>query len=362
MANPATLKDLGKSPEEVIGKTDADFIGGDAGERIMANDRQVMAGGETLVFEEIPHPEGDQRVYLSTKSPYRDVHGNVIGLIGISRDITERKRAEEELDMLVQKRTVELSLALEKLRVETAERLQAVEELRRKEQLLIQQNRLAAMGEMLVNISHQWRQPLNVLGLILQELTRSYQRGSLTAELLDARTHRAQQVILHMSQTIDDFRNFLSPDKMKASFNVKEVVETTLFMFRDSLKEILVDVHLMAEEDLFIEGYRNEYAQTIMNILINARDVFHERKVPHPRLTIMILRQNGKSVVTFADNAGGIASDVMGKIFDPYFTTKAPDKGTGIGLFMSKMIIERNMNGSLSVRNTEEGAEFRIEV
>ncbi|MBT1073607.1 sensor histidine kinase [Pelotalea chapellei] len=283
-------------------------------------------------------------------------------LLALEQSERRLQKAKDELDVRVQDRTELLSNALEKLLVESTERLQVAEELRRKEQLLMQQNRLAAMGEMLVSISHQWRQPLNVLGLILQELNRSYQRGTVTSEFVEVRVSRAKQVITHMSQTIDDFRNFLNPDKIKVLFTVKDVVETTLSMVEGSFKEIMANVKLIAEDNVFIEGYRNEYAQAVMNILVNARDVFKERDVAHPQLTITISTENGRSVVTFADNAGGIAGNVMGRIFDPYFTTKAPDKGTGIGLFMSKMIIERNMNGSLSVRNTDEGAEFRIEV
>ena len=287
----------------------------------------------------------------------------------LEKEMDERRRGEEELrkskdelEERVRERTEELSRALAELYFETAERLQAVDELREKELLLLQQSRLAAMGEMLVNISHQWRQPLNVLGILLQELTRRYQGGDFTGEFLEARVTRGKQIISHMSQTIDDFRNFLSPDKVKIQFNVKEAVETTLSMVRDSFTEMLVEVRITAADNIVIEGYRNEYAQAVMNILINARDVIRERKVANPQLVITISGEKGRSLVTIADNAGGIPSDVFDRIFDPYFTTKPPDKGTGIGLFMSKMIIERNMGGRLSVRNSEEGAEFLIEM
>ena len=289
--------------------------------------------------------------------------------LDLEKEMDERRRAEEELhkakdelEERVRERTEELQRAIEEVRLETVERLQAVEELRKKEQLLLQQNRLAAMGEMLVNISHQWRQPLNVLGLILQELSRSHQRGTFTREFLETRVSRAKQLISHMSGTIDDFRNFLNPDKIVMRFNVKDVVETTLSMLEDSFRETGVDVKIVAENAIFIEGFRNEYAQAVMNILINARDVFRDRKVANPRLTITISKNDGKSVVTFADNGGGISVEIIDRIFDPYFTTKTTDKGTGIGLFMSKMIIERNMQGRLSVGNVGDGAVFRIEL
>lgn len=232
---------------------------------------------------------------------------------------------------------------------------------RDREQMLMQQSRFAAMGEMLVNISHQWRQPLNVLGLILQDLSRSYERSTLTKESLDNTTTRARQLIAHMSGTIDDFRNYLNPQKLIMRFDVEEVVRKAAAMVGEGLKGIELQVHPMSEEPIIIEGYRNEYTQAVMNILLNARDAFLEKGVASPRITITISREGERSIVTIADNAGGIADGVISRIFEPYFTTKAPE-GTGIGLFMCKTIIEKSMSGSLTVRNTDVGAEFRIEV
>jgi C4-dicarboxylate-specific signal transduction histidine kinase len=124
-----------------------------------------------------------------------------------------------------------------------------------------------------------------------------------------------------------------------------------------------VQLHLdKPDAPVLVEGYRNEYAQVLINILMNARDVLRDRKIGEPTVLVKVERQGARSVVTIADNAGGIAMEIIDKVFDPYFTTKGPDKGTGIGLFMSKAMIERNMDGSLTVRNTSEGAEFRIEV
>ena len=127
-------------------------------------------------------------------------------------------------------------------------------------------------------------------------------------------------------------------------------------------KECRITLNREIREDIIIYGYPNEYAQVLLNLFINARDAMSERNVEYPCLKISIGAENGVSVVTVSDNAGGIPEDIIDKIFDPYFTTKGPQQGTGVGLFMSKNIIENNMGGSLSVRNTEEGAEFRIEV
>ncbi|GFO63467.1 PAS domain S-box protein [Geomonas paludis] len=288
--------------------------------------------------------------------------------VGFVLDITERKRAEEEvrqarnsLEIRVQERTEELKRALQHLRSETEERVRAVEELRVREQMLMQQNRLAAMGEMLVNISHQWRQPLNVLGLILQNLARSYERGTLSVEVVRKSVSRGTELIEHMSKTIEDFSAYLNPDKTKLSFDVGDVIANAVSMVRESLQGVAVTVHAPAEP-VFADGYRNEYAQVVINILVNARDALREKRISDAEIAISINSDGDKSVVTISDNGGGIAADVLDRIFDPYFTTKDPGKGTGIGLFMSKSIIEKSMGGKLTARNTDRGAEFTIEV
>jgi PAS domain S-box-containing protein len=273
-----------------------------------------------------------------------DDSGNPVRMVGACLDITEIVEAEKAL------------------KEEVSERLRAVEELRRQEQLLIRQGRLAAMGEMIANIAHQWRQPLNTLGLIIQELPVYYRQNLFDQQYLTASVARAMQVINYMSKTIDGFRNFFGPDKEKESFKAAEVLARTVAIVEAAFNELNLRIEVSADPDIVIYGYPNEFSQVILNILVNAKDAILERRVPNARVTIRLFRENGKAVVTIADNAGGIREEIMDKIFDPYFTTKGPDKGTGIGLFMSKTIIEKNMNGSLSARNTGEGAEFRIEV
>ena len=245
---------------------------------------------------------------------------------------------------------------------ETLERMVAVEALREKEQLLLQQNRFATMGEMIRNIAHQWRQPLKVLGLMLQEIPVMYDMGSFNREYLGESINKGMDLINHMSQTIDDFRNFFLPDKEKVAFSIREVVEKNLALIGGGLKNQQIVISLQAEVDPVRVGFPNEFSQAMLNILMNARDAIRDRNVNAGIITICIFQEGGKAVVTVGDNAGGVPEEIMGKIFDPYFSTKGPDKGTGVGLFMAKTIIEQNMNGRLTVHNTAEGAEFRIEL
>jgi PAS domain S-box-containing protein len=319
--------------------------------------RAIMKG-ETSLDEEIDIEcfDGTRKTILHSAVPLRDESQRLTGAVIINQDITARKRAEEALS---EKRRL-----LQELNDNLEQRVgEAVSDVRRKDQILMQQSRQAAMGEMIGNIAHQWRQPLNTLGLIVQELRMTYGREDFTKEVLDAHVSKAMGLISHMSKTINDFSNFFRPDKEKGQFNVNQMVARTLSLVEPTLKSHDIRIEVVENDVTDIVGYSNEYSQVLLNILTNARDAFEGRNIRTQRLvTITIARESDRSVVTVADNAGGIQEDVMEKIFDPYFTTKGPDKGTGIGLYMAKAIIEKSMGGRLTARNTATGAEFRIEV
>ena len=300
-------------------------------------------------------------------------------MIGISirncELISALEQAKQELEQRVAKRTEDLENSRKKLEMqheelertyfeleeETAQRLRTLEELSDKERMLLQQSRLAALGEMISNIAHQWRQPLNELGLIVQELPMMYDQGNFSREYLKESVAKFMKVLRHTSKTIDDFRNFFKPDKETAPFNVKEVVEKTLSLIQESFKHLQIKITVEAGGEPVIFGHPNEFSQVILNILFNARDAFLDRKLESREVEIRVFKEGGVAVVTIADNAGGIPESIMDRIFDPYFTTRGPDQGTGIGLYMSKIIIEKNIPGRLSARNKGPGAEFRIE-
>jgi len=270
-------------------------------------------------------------------------------------DTTERRRAENAL--------AEKRAELEDLNKSLEVRIvKAVDELRQKDQILVLQDRLAVMGEMINNIAHQWRQPLNTLGLVIQQVPGYYDAGELSGEFLKENTAKAMELILHMSRTIDDFRNFFRSDKEVVTFAVGQVIARTLSLIEKSFKDEQIAIDLRIEGEPMVKGYPNEYSQVLLNILMNARDALAGHSVDDAVITIHAFAEGGKTVVTITDNGGGVADEIMGKLFDPYFTTKGPDKGTGIGLFMSKTIIEKNMGGRLTVRNIAGGAEFRVEV
>ena len=280
------------------------------------------------------------------------------------------RKLNEELEVRVAERTKELEksqVGLEtqnvELQKETARRILAMEELREKELLLIQQSRLAAMGEMISNIAHQWRQPLNSIALIIQELPVMYRKGEFSEEYLKAMVDRAKNHVFNMSQTIEDFKNFFQPNKERVKFKARDMVDKALALVKDSFDTMHIKIVIDEMGDPVIDGYPNEFSQTLLNIFLNSRDAFLQRDEDKPRIIkVRIFSQNDKTVVAITDNAGGIPEVIIGKIFDPYFTTKGPEKGTGIGLFMTKTIIEKHMNGKISAQNRDDGTEVRIEV
>lgn len=239
---------------------------------------------------------------------------------------------------------------------------EAEAEINRKDQMLIKQSRQADMGEMINNIAHQWRQPLNNLGLLIQNMQLMQEIGELTPEVLHADCREAMEIIFFMSRTIEDFRDFFRQDKEKKAFIVNEVVSKTLNFISATLENSCIKVEVESSEDVTAIGFQNEYFQVLLNIIANARDVLVERKPSTPFIRISIGSEGELSVVKIRDNGGGIPEEVIPRIFDSYFTTKGHGKGTGIGLYMSKVIVEKNCGGRLSAYNVEGGAEFRIEM
>ena len=237
---------------------------------------------------------------------------------------------------------------------------QEVEKSREKDRLMLQQSRFAAMGEMIGNIAHQWRQPLNMLGLLIQQMQMEQEKGVMTDRLMEERVGKGMELLLYLSRTIDDFRNFFRPELEAKPFKLAQVVVKTVGFFEPSCQDHKIKITIEGESDLVFTGHANEFSQALLNILNNARDALLTNAPAMPWIAVGMRDDELRSVVTIRDNAGGIDVDIMDKIFDPYFTTKEEGKGTGIGLYLAKSIIKRNMRGQLSVSNLAEGAEFKI--
>ncbi len=240
---------------------------------------------------------------------------------------------------------------------------QEIEKNRYKEQLLMQQSKMASMGEMIGNIAHQWRQPLNALALSIQKVKILHSKDKLDVQNLEQATQKSLMLIEKMSNTIDDFMGFFRQDKIKTPFDVQKVVEETLTLLDASLKHNFIEFNIINNNiNSTVKGYKGEFSQVILNLISNAKGALLERKIKDSRIDVEISAEENSVVVEVKDNAGGVPIEIMDRIFEPYFTTKEEGKGTGIGLYMSKIIIENNMDGKLGVKNDKDGAVFKIEL
>ena len=263
------------------------------------------------------------------------------------------ENSKKEIEQKVKDRTKELHGLNENLehivKVKTSENIKQLE-------LMQQQNKMASMGEMIGAIAHQWRQPLNEVSIAIQNLKYDYEDGLIDRKFLENFIEKSKEIIKFMSSTIDDFRNFYRVDKEKELFRAKKAIEKTLSMQMAQLVNNNITIYISGE-DFKIDGFRNEFMQVVLNIINNAKDVLIENEIEYGRITIELENR----VVCIRDNAGGIPDEVIHRVFEPYFTTKEQGKGTGMGLYMSKMIIEENMQAKMSVSNGEDGAEFRMD-
>jgi len=263
------------------------------------------------------------------------------------------------LEQEVKKRTLDLNSLNKNLDKKVKEQVVQRQE---QEQLLIHQSRLAAMGEMIGAIAHQWRQPLNALNLVLQNQNINYHLGKLDEETMTQSMEKSDRLINKMSTTIDDFRNFFKPNKHAEFFNINTVIESTIGLVDAQFKNHNIEININCEKELNINGFQGEFSQVILNLLNNAKDILIERHKTDPIIKINAHTGPNGINITIHDNAGGIPADIINKIYDPYFTTKDEGKGTGIGLYMSKMIVENNMQGKLYAFNDLEDSNFVIEI
>lgn len=235
-----------------------------------------------------------------------------------------------------------------------------VKEKNEKEKLLIHKEKLASMGEMINNIAHQWRQPLTHLSFINMNLQMASYDEKLSKEYLDEKIEESNKQLEFMSSTIDSFRDFYKPQKEKENFYLSKAVKQAVDIMAVLLEKENIELEIDIRKDKKIYAYENEYSQVVLNLITNAKDVLVQRQIENAKIKITIDSYFDKSFTTVCDNAGGIRNADLNKIFEPYFTTK--DSGSGIGLYMSKTIINSHFKGKLRVENKKEGACFTIEV
>ncbi len=342
-ANNVACKTLGYSRSELIGKHVFELFTKESAEIV----KEKLKEEHTEPYEvEFVRKDGEI-VYALAKGDYITLSGRKVRL-GTAVDITQVKKLQAELEQL--NATLE-----ERIR-------QEIEKNRMKDTLMMQQSKLAAMGELLSMIAHQWRQPLNTISASINSLLLKLEMGTVDSEAIIEKLQQMSEYVKHLSATIDDFRNFFRPDKQKVRVKIDELIENVLMIASEAIESqgIRIEKHIRCEREL--ETYANELKHAVLNIINNARDVLLERHIKNPVIRIGVLCEGDTVIITVTDNGGGIDPAIMEKIFEPYFSTKDKKNGTGLGLYMTKIIVEDHLKGRISVRNTDSGAEFTIKL
>ena len=347
-ANKAICDNLlmAKDTEEPIGKNDVFFAYRERekhkhkkdwhtfGELCFNSDEIVLEKMKPMRFEEYGNVKGKLLHLEVHKAPFFDEEGRLLGTVGSGRDITEEVIAKDKL--------------------------------KEKDQLLMQQSKMAAIGEMLQNIAHQWRQPLSSISSISTSIIVQKSIDTLDDEYLLSSMENLNNNAQYLSKTIDDFRDFFRPNKEKTKFDIKDIEEKVFSLISSKISKS--DIQIVSNlEPMQISGYKNEFIQVLINVINNAIDALMDIEGKR-YIFVKSYKKGEKFIIKIKDNAGGIPSDIMTNIFEPYFTTKHQTQGTGIGLYMSEEIITKHMNGSITARNKDyvynnknyRGAQFKI--
>jgi len=283
------------------------------------------------------------------------------------RIIKDHKRKNQRLDKIIkqsdkqQLKLIELTEELNEYKTKLEEKVKEEVEKNKEQQLLmLNQSRLAQMGEIISMIAHQWKQPLNVLSILNQSMILKHSSGELDDKYINYLYENTNQQISQMSTTIDDFRNFFKPMKEKTNFSVNKMILNTINIVNPAFKKNNITIDFKNGEEMFFEGYSNELSQAIINIINNAKDALIEKEIEKKIINITLTKDNENLIINIIDNAKGIDKEVIDNIFKPYVSTKDENTGTGLGLYISKIIIEEHMHGSIFVSNVDDGAKFSI--
>ncbi|CZE47744.1 PAS domain-containing sensor histidine kinase [Campylobacter geochelonis] len=307
--------------------------------------------------------------YLNaTIIPILDEDGEIEEFVAIRHNVTEvvvlnerllaARNELKELNLSLEEKVLDQTKELIELNKSLEERIALeVNKNEEKNKLLFQQSRLASMGEMIGNIAHQWRQPLSELGIDLFKMKQQID----DKESFVAIYEHAKIVIKNMSKTIDDFRNFFKSDKEKELFFISEAVNDAFTMLRGTFKKESINFDLVNKKDVEISGFKSELSQVFMNLFTNAKDAMKETPIKDKKLVVSIQKSTNYVIVSIFNSGKQIEKENLDKIFEPYFTTKHPSSGTGLGLYINKMILER-MGGDIDVKNLKNGVSFSIKL
>lgn len=306
----------------------------------------------------------------STIIPILDKNENIVEFVAIRYDVTKEVLLREELlkkeieyeelnrnlEKRVQEQTKELKDLNQTLEARVRDEIRKNEE---KQRVMFWQSRHASLGQMIANIAHQWRQPLTELSLAMFNIKKAVQNDRV--EDMSKFYDESKNIIKNMSQTIDDFTNFFSPNKVLYYFNISESIRESIGLLESVINDEMITIKTNFE-DIKVLGITNELTQVIINLINNSKDAFIHNSILLREINISTKKESGFAVIEVQDNAGGISKENIEKIFEPYFTTKHKSRGTGLGLFMSKMICEQGLHGTLDVKSKKKTTTFSIKI
>jgi signal transduction histidine kinase len=272
---------------------------------------------------------------------------------------TQLRDFNTKLEEQVNKKTSELRELNESLEGKVKNK---IEKLIQKDKLISTQSKQAVMGEMISMIAHQWRQPLSTVTLEISNLQlKKMLNKKIESDELDNTLNHMSDTIMYLSQTIDDFKTYFLPDKKIVEIEIYELIKRAVSFIKARAKENKIKVSISDFKNINIKIYSNEFIQVILNILNNAIDAHNENRVKNPVININVKERDESLLIYIVDNAGGIKDEHIPKLFDPYFSTKGKN-GTGLGLYMSQMIIKKQFNGEISANSSENFSTFIIDI
>ena len=316
----------GYTKKELIGQPHSIVRHPDMSKEAFKDLWQTIKSGKTWKGE-VKNRKKDGGYYwvFATVSPNYDQDGNIISYSAVRQDITSKKEVEKQ------------------------------------QNIIIEQSKSTALEEMITMLAHQWRQPLQATAMLIQQLTiEKIIDGQISDETLQKVTDDTQKQLNYMSKTIDEFRDFFKPDKSKENIKISDLIEKARDLIAYTLRVDGIKLNITIKDNITMDLHTNDVVQVILNIVRNARDALMSKKQDHKEINLIAYKENDDFVIKISDNAGGIPEDIISKIFDAYFSTKKGKNGTGLGLYMSRNIIENHERGFLTVSNIENGAEFKI--
>ena len=330
-ANKSLAKLLNTQQSNIVGRNDVEIFGEEFGLKYQRDDKSVLKNLSSKTIEEwVTDTQNNKLLFSTQKTPFYNEENELVGILGIGRDIT--KLHEQQIEILEQK------------------------------ELMMVQSRHAAMGEMIGMIAHQWRQPISVIAMSANNMLLDLSFDEINIDDFEKAASSILDQTQHLSKTIDDFRNFFRPDNEKETVMLKSIIQESIGIFGASLKNSNIQLVLDIQSESFIHIHGRELLQVYINLIKNAQDALIEHRKENRTITITISENNKYIDTIICDNGGGIPKDLINEIFDPYFTTKDKKIGTGVGLHMSKTIIEQHMNGLLTVQNNNGGACFTVQL